>query len=159
MVNNYWTRLSNISWFVSGDQINYLPKSNGQINGLRDTDKSRYFATTEFNNCLIKRLLRFDVILQHDRPFEQCLLHIRVFFSGKTKSPIFWSFYPLAYRTKNEHLPKPFFKVIRKSLDVKGIPSTSLEDSRNLSKLKQRKLRPNWVGHKNNRSNVKRRYK
>ena len=34
-------------------------------------------------------ILRFDVILQHDWPFEQFLLHIRVFFSGKTKSPMF----------------------------------------------------------------------
>ena len=33
--------------------------------------------------------LRFDVILQHDWPIEQCLLHIRVFFGGKTKSPCF----------------------------------------------------------------------
>ena len=59
MINNYWTRLSNISWFVSGKQINYLPKLNRQINDLRDTDKSRYFAITEFNNCLIMRLLSF----------------------------------------------------------------------------------------------------
>ena len=29
---------------------------------------------------------RFDVILQQDWPIEQCLLHIRVFFGGKTKS-------------------------------------------------------------------------
>ena len=34
-------------------------------------------------------ILRFDVILQHDRPNQQCLLHIRVFFGGKTKSPCF----------------------------------------------------------------------
>ena len=34
-------------------------------------------------------LLRFDVILQHDWPIEQCLLHIRVFFGGKTKRPCF----------------------------------------------------------------------
>ena len=33
--------------------------------------------------------LRFDVILQHDWLIEQCLLHIRVFFGGKTKSPCF----------------------------------------------------------------------
>ena len=33
--------------------------------------------------------LRFDVILQHDWPIEQCLLHIRVFFGGKTKRPCF----------------------------------------------------------------------
>ena len=32
---------------------------------------------------------RFDVILQHDWPIEECLLHIRVFFSGKTKRPCF----------------------------------------------------------------------
>ena len=33
--------------------------------------------------------LRFDVILQHDWPIKQCLLHTRVFFGGKTKSPCF----------------------------------------------------------------------
>ena len=32
---------------------------------------------------------RFDVILQHDWPIEQCILHIRVFFGGKTESPCF----------------------------------------------------------------------
>ena len=34
-------------------------------------------------------ILRFDVILQHDWPVEQCFLHIRVFFGGKTKRPCF----------------------------------------------------------------------
>ena len=35
-------------------------------------------------------ILRFDVILEHDwQNIEQCLLHIRVFFGGKTKSPCF----------------------------------------------------------------------
>jgi len=34
-------------------------------------------------------VLRFDVILQHVWLIEQCLLHIRVFFGGKTKSPCF----------------------------------------------------------------------
>ena len=34
-------------------------------------------------------ILCFDVILQHDWPIEQCLLHIKVFFGGKTKSPCF----------------------------------------------------------------------
>ena len=34
-------------------------------------------------------ILGFDVILQHDWPIEQCLLYIRVFFGGKTKSPCF----------------------------------------------------------------------
>ena len=35
---------------------------------------------------------RFDVILQYDWSIEQCLLHIRVFFGGKTKSPCFVHF-------------------------------------------------------------------
>ena len=34
-------------------------------------------------------ILRFDIILQHDWLIEQRLLHIRVFFGGKTKSPCF----------------------------------------------------------------------
>ena len=34
-------------------------------------------------------ILRFDVILQHDWPIEQCLLPIRVFFGEKTKRPCF----------------------------------------------------------------------
>ena len=34
-------------------------------------------------------ILRFDIILQHDWPIEQRLLHIRVFFGGKTKRPCF----------------------------------------------------------------------
>ena len=34
-------------------------------------------------------ILRFDVILQHDWLIEQYLLHIRVFFGGKTKRPCF----------------------------------------------------------------------
>ena len=60
-------------------------------------------------------ILSFDVILQHDWPIEQCLLHIGVFHGGNEEA-MFWSFHPLADKTNNEHLPKPFFKVIRKSL-------------------------------------------
>ena len=48
-----------MSWFVSGKQINYLPKPKAEaiIIDLRDTDKSLYFAITEFNNnyCFIIR--------------------------------------------------------------------------------------------------------
>ena len=36
-----------------------------------------------------QQILHLDVILQHDWPIEQCLLHIRVFFGGKTKRPCF----------------------------------------------------------------------
>ena len=58
IIDNYWTRLSKISWFVSGEQINYLPKPKAEasnITDLRDTDKSRYFAITEFKDCFIIR--------------------------------------------------------------------------------------------------------
>ena len=34
-------------------------------------------------------ILRFDVTLQHNWPVEQCLIHIMVFFGGKTKRPCF----------------------------------------------------------------------
>ena len=56
-------------------------------------------------------ILRFNVILRHDWPIEQCLFHIRVFFGGKTKRPrMFRSCHPLADKTNNEHLPKLFYK-------------------------------------------------
>ena len=32
IINNSWTRLSKISWFVSGEQINYLPKPKAEAN-------------------------------------------------------------------------------------------------------------------------------
>ena len=46
-------------------------------------------------------ILRFNVILQHDWPIEQCLFHIRVFSGGKTKRPCFdlfihWLIKPIA---------------------------------------------------------------
>ena len=47
------TRCSKISWFFSGEQIFRLR----QIIVLRDTDKSRYFAITMFNNIIV---LSFD---------------------------------------------------------------------------------------------------
>ena len=52
IINNYWTTLSKISWFVSGEQIKLKAEA---IIDLRDTDKSRSFAITEFNNCFIIR--------------------------------------------------------------------------------------------------------
>ena len=39
-----------------------------------------------FQQCIN---LCLDIILQHDWPIEQCPLHNRVFFGGKTKSPCF----------------------------------------------------------------------
>ena len=75
--NNYWMRLSKISWFVGGEQINYLLNQRlSQIIDLRDTDKSWYFATTEFNNnCFIIRSPSLFFLMnilgkQSDLPFS-----------------------------------------------------------------------------------------
>ena len=53
VINNYWTRLSKISWFVCGKQINYLPKLKAEANNWYA--RHWYFAITEFNNCFIIR--------------------------------------------------------------------------------------------------------
>ena len=41
IISNYWTRLSKISWFVSGEQINCLPKPNKEY--LREAKRSAIF--------------------------------------------------------------------------------------------------------------------
>ena len=55
--NNYWTRLSKIVICLwRADQLFAEAEARlRQIIDLRDTDKSRYFAITEFNNCFIIR--------------------------------------------------------------------------------------------------------
>ena len=56
-------------------------------------------------------ILRFDIILQHDRPIKQCLLHIRVFFGGKTKRSCFDLFiHWLIKRITNTCKKKTFFR-------------------------------------------------
>ena len=42
-INNYWTRLSKISWFVSGEQINYLKKRWPSSRIVLSFDHSRSF--------------------------------------------------------------------------------------------------------------------
>ena len=53
IINTYWARWSKISWFFKVSSINYLPKPKAL------SDKSRYFAITEFHNCFIIRSLFF----------------------------------------------------------------------------------------------------
>ena len=49
-----------MSWFVSGEQINYLLQLSASTNNWSgDTDKSQYFALTDFNNCVINRSVLF----------------------------------------------------------------------------------------------------
>ena len=65
IVNNYRASLSTISWFVCGEQIIVID--------LQDTDKSRYFAITEFNNCK-KEKSTVSVTLEQNIICSQTLL-------------------------------------------------------------------------------------
>ena len=66
-------------WFVERIQTlvaGFGCQANARLNKLHARELSRN-----------QPILRFNVILKHDWPIEQCRLHIRVFFGGKTKSP------------------------------------------------------------------------
>ena len=71
--NKQQTEIEPFDWFIKRIQtrvaFGWLSERSGKK--LHDRELSR--------NQLI---LRFDVILQHDWPIEQCLLYIRVFFGG-----------------------------------------------------------------------------
>ena len=72
---------------------NFMPENFLEIN--------RYFALTSYYNTIGQSNNAFSIL---------------GFLWRENKEAMFWSFHPLADETKNEHLPKPFFKVIRKSL-------------------------------------------
>ena len=80
--NNKRTKIERFDWFIEGMQtrvaFGWLSERSYRVKKLHALELSRN-----------QSILRFDVILQHDWPIEQCLLHIRVFFGGKTKSPCF----------------------------------------------------------------------
>ena len=77
--NSKRTKIEQFDWFVERIQtrvvFDWLSERSDEISCPRTSRN--------------QPLLRFDVILQHDWPIEQCLLHIRVFFGGKTKRPCF----------------------------------------------------------------------
>ena len=56
IINNYWARLSKILWFLSGEQINYLPKAKAEVNICSARHwQITIFCDNEFNNCFIIR--------------------------------------------------------------------------------------------------------
>ena len=72
---------------------------------------NRYFALTSYGNTIGQSNHAFSII-------------ITVFFGGKTKSPCFDLF---SDKTNNEHFkPKPFFKVIGKSLCIYSVKEPPL---------------------------------
>ena len=80
---------------------NFMPENFLEIN--------RYFALTSYCNTIGQSNNAFSILgfsLAGNRT--------------ETEESMFWSFHPLADKTNNEHLPKPFFKVIQKSLYSNG---------------------------------------
>ena len=79
--NNKRTEREQYDWFVERIQtlvaFDWLSERSGE-----KTSHARELSRNQ-------SILRFDVMLQHHWPIEGCLLHIRVFFGGKTKSPCF----------------------------------------------------------------------
>ena len=79
--NNKRTEIERFDWFIERIQTrvayDWLSERSGKkIIHARDLSRNQ-------------PTLRFDVIPQHNWPIEQCLLHVRVFFGGKTKRPCF----------------------------------------------------------------------
>ena len=79
--NNRRTEIERFDWFVERIQ------TRRGFGWLSEGSAEKNFMPEELSRNQSK--LRFDVILQHDWPIEQCLLHIRVLFGGKTRSPCF----------------------------------------------------------------------
>ena len=72
---------------------NFMPENFLEIN--------RYFALTSYCNTIGQSNNAFSIL---------------GFLWWENEEAMFWSFHPLVDKTSNEHLPKPFFKVIRKLL-------------------------------------------
>ena len=67
------TEIERFDWFIERIQtrvaFGWLSERSGEKTSCPITSRNQF-------------IFRFDVILQHDWPIEQCLLHIRVFFGG-----------------------------------------------------------------------------
>ena len=78
--NNKRTEIERFHWFI--ERIN----TRVAFRWLRERPGQKIYARELSRN---QSVLRFEVILQHDWPIEQCLLHIGIFFGGKRKRPRF----------------------------------------------------------------------
>ena len=83
----FWLLKRTLGW------KNFMPKKILEIN--------RYFALTSYCNTNGQTNNAFSTLGVFWRENEDAM---------------FWSFHPMADKTNKEHLPKPFFKVLRKSL-------------------------------------------
>ena len=74
--NDKRTEIERFDWFIERIQtrvaFGWLSERLGEKTSSRELSRNQ-------------PILRFDVILQHDWPIEQCLLHIRVSLAGKRR--------------------------------------------------------------------------
>ena len=84
-----WKRANKTGTTNNGNRAIWSVLSNGYKRGwlLVRTLGWKNFIPRELSRN--QPIPRFDVILLHDWPIEQCLLYSRVFFGGKTKRPCF----------------------------------------------------------------------
>ena len=79
--NNKWVEIEWIDWFIEQIQMQVA------FGWLREHSAEKNLHAQELVEN--QPILCFDIILQHDWPIKQCLLHIRVFFGEKMKRPCF----------------------------------------------------------------------
>ena len=77
--NNKRKEIERFDWFIDRIQTRVA------FDWLSELSGEKFHALELSRN---QSILHFDVILQHDWPIEQCLLHIRVFFGGKTRGHV-----------------------------------------------------------------------
>ena len=78
--NNKRTEIVRFEWFIERIQtrvaVGWLSERSGEKTSCPRISRNQ-------------QILRFDVIMQQKWPSEQCLLHVRFFFGGRTKRPCF----------------------------------------------------------------------
>ena len=79
--NNQRTEIERIDWFIERIQMHVA------FGWISERSSEKNVMPEELSRN--QSILRFHVILQDDWSIEQCLLHISVFFGGKTKRPCF----------------------------------------------------------------------
>ena len=102
--NNKRTEIEQFDWFIERIQTHVA------FGWLSEQELSRN-----------QPIFRFDVILRHDWPIEQCLLRIKVFFGGKMKKAcvdlfIHWLIKQVSYENRSIHLSASRFKMFADKL-------------------------------------------
>ena len=102
--NNKRTEIERFDWFIERIQTRVA------FGWLSERSGEKTSCPRTFSKSIDNSLWRYATTRLANRT---SLLHLRVLFGRKRKRPCF---HPWADKTNNEHLPKPFFKVIRKLL-------------------------------------------